>query len=97
MPSKILGKARGKSKKAAGGALARKLACLVYAILSSGERWKEEIALESIQRGNKEAPKTHPLIEKDVLKTGHPILNLTAHSKAFKPKGKPGSTHLPYS
>jgi len=68
-------RARGKSTKAAGGALARKLACLVYAILSSGERWKEEIALKSIQRGNKEAPKTHPLIEKDVLKTGRPILN----------------------
>gem|GEM_PF-2440692 len=42
---------RGKSKKAAGGALARKIACVVYAILRSGMPWNEEYALCGMRRG----------------------------------------------
>lgn len=41
---------RGKSKKAAGGALARKIACVVYAILKSRVPWNEEYALSSMRR-----------------------------------------------
>ena len=85
-------RARGKSKKAAGGALARKIACLVYAILSSGKRWNENIAFKSIQRGNETAPQTYPVIEKEVIKTGRPILNSTAYKGALGLKGKSGST-----
>ena len=87
-------RARGKSKKAAGGALARKLAYMVYAILVSRKRWDESVALKSIQRGNEMSPQPYPVIEKDILETGRPILNLTAHDRAFKPKGIPGSTRL---
>jgi hypothetical protein len=42
---------RGKSKKAAGGALARKIASVVYAILRSGIPWNEEYALCGMRRG----------------------------------------------
>ena len=58
-------RARGKSKKAAGGALARKLALLVYAILSSGKRWDEGIASESINKGNKEAFQNFPILREE--------------------------------
>ncbi|WP_448384377.1 IS110 family transposase [Desulfosoma sp.] len=41
---------RGKSKKAAGGAIARKLAELVYTLLVRGEAWSAEKAMEGMQR-----------------------------------------------
>jgi hypothetical protein len=42
---------RGKSKKAAGGAIARKMAEIVWAVLTSKQPWSEEIALRGIARG----------------------------------------------
>ncbi len=42
---------RGKSKKAAGGAIARKMAEIVWAVLTSNQPWSEEIALRGIARG----------------------------------------------
>ena len=59
-------RARGKSKKAAGGALARKLATLVYAILRSGKRWDEGIALEGIKKGNEMTFQNFPILRKEV-------------------------------
>jgi transposase len=44
-------RARGKSKKAAGGAIARKMAEIIWAVLSSNQPWSEEIALRGIARG----------------------------------------------
>jgi transposase len=44
-------RARGKSKKAAGGAIARKMAEIVWAVLTSNQPWSEEIALRGIARG----------------------------------------------
>ena len=41
---------RGKSKRAAGGALARKLALLVYAILYNNEPWNSEKALAGLEK-----------------------------------------------
>lgn len=41
---------RGKSKKAAGGAIARKLADLVYAVLVTGEPWSAEKAAQGMGR-----------------------------------------------
>jgi len=41
---------RGKSKKAAGGAIARKLAALVYAVLVTGEPWSAEKAAQGMER-----------------------------------------------
>ena len=58
-------RARGKSKKVAGGALARKVAILVYAIFRSGKRWDEGIASESINKGNKEAFQNFPILRKE--------------------------------
>jgi len=46
---------RGKSKRAAGGAVARKLAEIVYAIAVSGEEWSLEKAMEGIRRGEEMA------------------------------------------
>jgi len=43
-------RARGKSKKAAGGAIARKLAEIVWAVLTYNQPWSEEIALRGIAR-----------------------------------------------
>ncbi len=43
-------KARGKTKRAAGGAAARKLAEIVFAVLVSGEPWSAEKATASIQK-----------------------------------------------
>ena len=43
---------RGKSKKAAGGAIARKLAELVYTLLVRGEAWSAEKAMEGMQELN---------------------------------------------
>lgn len=42
---------RDKSKKAAGGALARKLAEIVFAVLVSGEPWSAEKASRGIEKG----------------------------------------------
>lgn len=42
---------KGKSTKAAGGAIARKLAELVYTLLSRNEPWDEEKALAGLMRG----------------------------------------------
>ncbi|HKJ84926.1 MAG TPA: IS110 family transposase [Spirochaetia bacterium] len=42
---------RGKSTKAAGGAIARKLAQIVFAVLVSGKPWSAEIASAGIDRG----------------------------------------------
>jgi transposase len=44
-------RAKGKTKKAAGGAIARKMAEIVWAILTSGQPWSEEIALRGIAKG----------------------------------------------
>jgi transposase len=44
---------KGKSTKAAGGAIARKLAQVVFAVLSSGKPWSSEIASRGIERGSK--------------------------------------------
>ena len=41
---------RGKSKKASGGAIARKLAVLVYTILYSNEPWSSEKALAGLEK-----------------------------------------------
>jgi transposase len=41
---------RGKSIKAAGGALARKLAHFVFAVLATGEPWSEEIAMRGLAK-----------------------------------------------
>jgi len=41
---------RGKSKKAAGGAVARKLALLAYAVLYSNEPWNSEKALAGLKK-----------------------------------------------
>lgn len=41
---------RGKSKKAAGGAIARKMAELVFALLIRGERWSPEKAMLGMQK-----------------------------------------------
>jgi len=46
---------RGKSKKVAGGAAARKLAEVVYAIMRSGEEWSMERAMEGVRRGEEMA------------------------------------------
>lgn len=43
---------RGKSTKAAGGAIARKLAQIVFAVLASGKPWSAEIAERGINRAN---------------------------------------------
>ncbi|MCD6311878.1 MAG: IS110 family transposase [Elusimicrobia bacterium] len=43
-------RARGKSKKAAGGAVARKLALLAYAILHDNEPWNSEKALAGLKK-----------------------------------------------
>ncbi len=48
-------RARGKSKKAAGGAVARKLAELVYTLLSRGEKWSEEKALKGLAKAEQMA------------------------------------------
>ena len=48
-------RARGKSKKAAGGAIARKMAEIVWAVLTSNQPWSEEIALRGIARGEEMA------------------------------------------
>lgn len=45
-------RARGKSKKAAGGAIARKLAELVFALLVRGEPWSADKALLGIQKAD---------------------------------------------
>ena len=50
-------RARGKGKKAAGGAIARKLAEIVWAVLTSNQPWSEEIALRGIARGEEMAEK----------------------------------------
>ena len=42
---------RGKTKKAAGGAIARKMAEIVWAVLTSNQPWSEEIALRGIAKG----------------------------------------------
>ncbi len=52
---------RGKSKRAAGGAVARKLAEIVYAILVSGEEWSREKALEGIKKGEEMARAAWPM------------------------------------
>lgn len=44
-------RARGKSKKAAGGAAARKLAAIIYAVLVSNQEWSAEIARNGMNRG----------------------------------------------
>jgi transposase len=44
-------RARGKSKKAAGGAIARKMAEIIWAVLTTNQPWSEEIALRGIARG----------------------------------------------
>lgn len=41
---------RGKSTKAAGGALARKLAHFVYVVLATGQPWSEEIAMRGLAK-----------------------------------------------
>jgi len=46
---------RGKGKKAAGGAIARKLAEIVYAISISGEAWSAEKAMKGIRKGEEMA------------------------------------------
>lgn len=43
-------RARGKSTKAAGGAIARKLACIVYAILTKDQEWDPGIAAEGLHK-----------------------------------------------
>lgn len=43
-------RARGKSKRAAGGAIARKLAGIIFAVLRKGTPWSEEIAMRGIAR-----------------------------------------------
>ncbi len=48
-------RARGKSKKAAGGAIARKMAEIVWAVLTFNQPWSEEIALRGIARGEEMA------------------------------------------
>lgn len=58
---------RGKSKKAAGGALARKIACVVYAILRSRVPWNEENALSGMQRGEQMSGRNRQMEE-----AGHP-------------------------
>jgi transposase len=52
---------RGKSKKAAGGAIARKLACIVYAIFVSNQEWDPKIAAESLK-------KSQQMVESDLEK-----------------------------
>jgi transposase len=46
---------RGKSTKAAGGAIARKLAQVVFAVLTSGKSWSAEVASRGIERGSRMA------------------------------------------
>jgi len=46
---------KGKSKKACGGAIARKLAEIVYTLLSKGEAWNPEKAREGIRLGEEMA------------------------------------------
>ena len=41
---------RGKSKKAAGGAIARKLAAIVFTLLKNGEKWNPEKALAGMMK-----------------------------------------------
>ena len=45
-------RAGGKSKKAAGGAVARKMAGIVFAILTSGKPWSEEIAAKGLAKAD---------------------------------------------
>lgn len=48
-------RANGKSKKAAGGAVARKLAVLVFTLLYKNEEWNPEIARNSLEKSLKMA------------------------------------------
>ena len=57
-------RARGKSKKAAGGAIARKLACIVFAILKTGEPWSAQKALAGMEKGSLMAGETGQDIQK---------------------------------
>jgi transposase len=50
-------RAKGKGKKAAGGAIARKLAEVVWAVLTANQPWSQEIALRGIARGEEMAEK----------------------------------------
>jgi len=90
-------RARGKSKKAAGGALARKLACLVYAILASGKKWDENIAFKSIKRANEMSIQNFPVVENDIIKASRPTIDFSTHNTGLSPKGNSGSTRLLYS
>lgn len=67
---------RGKSKKAAGGAVARKIACIVYAILRDGIPWNGEIALRGIQRGEEMVQRNFPQRTEERAEAGR--LNLIA-------------------
>ena len=87
-------RSRGKSKKAAGGALARKLACLVYAILASGKKWDENIAFKSIKRANEMTTQNFPVVENDIIKTGRPTINFSTHNTGLPPKGNSGPIRL---
>jgi transposase len=57
-------RARGKSKKAAGGAIARKLACIVFTILKTGEAWSAKKALAGMEKGSLMAGETGQDIQK---------------------------------
>ena len=90
-------RARGKSKKAAGGALARKLACLVYAILASGKKWDENTTFKSIKRTNEMTIQNFPVVENDIndiIKGGRPSIDFSTRNMGLSPKGNSGSTHL---
>ena len=45
-------RASGKSKKAAGGAIARKMACIVHALLTSDRPWSEELAAKGLAKAD---------------------------------------------
>ncbi len=62
-------RARGKSKRAAGGAVARKLACIVYAILAGDKKWDPEIASEGLRKSQQMAESLTEKKERNELPT----------------------------